>query len=394
MNPLIDGSWGDARRMAFAAGTPMPTEKVPLSKSLGRTLARNIDALIDLPPDTTSAMDGFAVAGTGPWEVLGEVSRSDSNESELEDGTALRISTGGVVPKNTFAIIRWEQAEIAENHLTGVAVPDRDIRPAGLECAKGERIAQIGTVLTPGLMGLLAASGFDELVVFKRPKVVVLLTGDEIIRQGLPRTGFVRDSIGTMLPGWLEKLGCELVDTRYITDSQSELSRALLGEALAAEHEEIDLIITTGGTARGVHDHLHGALAEISAEVLIDGVATRPGHPMILAKRNALGILGLPGNPHSAIAALMTLGDSIIAAMLGRDWGQMEALERVKSREALRAPDDSTRLVLGRVTGGTFVMGDHLGSGMLRGLAFATGFAVVPPGGIPAGDEVGWLALP
>jgi molybdopterin molybdotransferase len=394
MNPLIDGSWGDARRIAFAVGTPMSAEKVPLSKSLGRTLARNIDALIDLPPDTTSAMDGYAVAGTGPWEVVGEVSRSTPDTTGLRDGTALRISTGGVVPKNTFAIIRWEQAEIAGNQLTGLAIPDRDIRPAGLECAQGERIAQIGTVVTPGLMGLLAASGFDELVVFRRPKVAVVLTGDEIIRQGLPKTGFVRDSIGTMLPGWLEKLGCELVETRYITDSQGELARALLSVAQSAELEQIDLIITTGGTARGVHDHLHGALAEISAEVHIDGVATRPGHPMILAKRKALGILGLPGNPHSAIAALMTLGGSMIAAMLGRDWSQIEPLERVRSREALRAPDDSTRLILGTLTGGTFVMGDHLGSGMLRGLAFATGFAVVPPGGIEAGEAVGWLALP
>jgi molybdopterin molybdotransferase len=389
MNPLIDGDWHQARALAFSACTPTPTEVIPLAQAQGRSLAAPINASVDLPTDTTSAMDGYAVAGPGPWEIVGEISTSAPHTSELSDGTAVRISTGGVIPVNTLAIIRWEDAQIHGTQLSGTAIKDKDIRPAGLECTRGERIAKAGTVINPGMMGLLAATGVDDLLVHRRPKIALVLTGNELIRQGAPGAGLVRDSIGTMLPSWLEKLGCEVTSIRHINDLRAETVDALL-EHMAT----VDLIITTGGTARGAHDHMHDALAEISAHILIDGVLVRPGHPMFLAKRQKVGILGLPGNPQSAIAALMTLGEPMARALLGQELSQVELLERVPTRTDLRAPDDSTRLILGTLRAGNFEMGSHLGSGMLRGLAFSTGFAVVPPGGAATGELVEWLALP
>jgi molybdopterin molybdotransferase len=389
MDPLIDGSWSQARQLAFGTGKPTSTEVIPLALAQGRSLATPIDAAVDLPTDTTSAMDGYAVAGSGPWDIVGEVNISAPHKSTLSDGTAVRISTGGVIPDNTFAIIRWEDADVQGTQLSGAAVKDRDIRPAGLECIRGERIANAGFVINPGMMGLLAATGIDDLCVYRRPKIALVLTGDEIILQGAPGAGLVRDSIGTMLPGWLEKLGCQVTSVRYINDLRSESVDALLEQM-----DTVDLIITTGGTARGAHDHMHDALSDISAQMLIDGVLVRPGHPMFLAKRENVGILGLPGNPQSAITALMTLGQPIIRAALGQELSQVELLDRVRTGEELRAPEDCTRLILGNLRAGAFEMGSHLGSGMLRGLAVSTGFAVVPPGGVVAGELVEWLPLP
>ena len=389
MAPLVDGRWEDARRAAFLAfshNAENASEVVAVNNSFWRTLSSDVLALVDLPTTTTSAMDGYAVAGNGPWKLVGEVTAFTSTSIDLVDGTAVKISTGGAIPVNTYGILRWEDAKVDGTILHGSTTKDKDIRPSGTECKTGEIIASAGTTINPGLLGLISAAGHDVVHVHRKPKVVLLLSGDEIIKTGLPSKGLVRDSIGVMLPGWLERMGCEIVKVNYIQDRHADFV-----SALSLNVENADVIVTTGGTARGSHDHLHNALFEISADVVVDGVKVRPGHPMILAKLGGVAILGLPGNPQSAIAALMSLGQVMTSAMLGKSYAE---LEMVSSAQALNSPDDSTRLILGNLRSGRFEMGTHLGSGMLRGLAASSGFAIVPPGGVREGSDVGWLPLP
>jgi molybdopterin molybdotransferase len=164
--------------------------------------------------------------------------------------------------------------------------------------------------------------------------------------------------------------------------------------AIRAAAQEADIILTTGGTAAGPADHLHAAIDGCAGRILVDTVAVRPGHPMLTARvlDGAAWLVGLPGNPQSAIVTLLSLAAPLAAGLAGR--APLPALAEVPAAERIAAPAREDRLVLGTLEHGAFAPGGHLGSGMLRGLAGATGFGVLPPGGVAPGDPVRWLPLP
>jgi len=386
MSTLIEGSWDQARIVAAQSFIKLPTEEIDVSQGIDRTLATGVRALCDLPTYATSAMDGYAVAGSGPWTIIGEVKAGVPMKTALTAGNAVGIATGAVIPDGVFGVIRWEQARVEGNVLIGDAVENQDIRPPAHECKAGDVLITAGTQLNPAMIGLLAAAGLDRIEVVRKPKVALVLLGDEIALAGVPTDGLVRDALGPQLPGWLVKLGCEVISTQYISD---EL--ALVVDALGNACALADIVITTGGTAHGPRDYLHSALGEINAEILVDTVAVRPGHPMLLARTNTSAIFGLPGNPQSAIVALISLGGPVITSMLGQEEQQ---LANVVTRDELTAPQDFTRLIIGNLVEGQFVVAPYLGSAMLRGLAHSTGFAVVSNSLTTAGETVRWLSLP
>ena len=307
----------------------------------------------------------------------------------LKGGTAIRIATGAVIPDGTYGIVRWEDAEVRNDYVHAHAFAGKDIRPSGQECRKGDLLASHGTKLLPSLIGLLAACGYDRVDVVRKPRVALLLLGDELLLSGLPHDGKVRDSLGPQLPGWLENLGAEIISTKYVSDELPTVIAAL------KQSLDCDLIITTGGTADGPRDHIHNALETLDASLIVDRVRSRPGHPMLLARipidGGSVPLLGLPGNPQSAIVGLMTLGAPLIRSLLGQT---PSTLLTVKTQNELISPENFTRLVLGNLDGGQFEMGEHLGSAMLRGLAASGGFAIVESGTTPVGGDVRWLPLP
>ncbi len=386
MGSLVEGSWDDARAIAAQSFTSLPDELIEVKNGVSRTISRDAHALCDLPTYATSAMDGYAVAGNGPWKIIGEVKAGLRMQGELVTGCAVGIATGAVIPLGTRGIIRWEIATVSENILDGEVFENQDIRPAAHECKSGDVLAIAGTELNPGSIGLLSAAGLDQLWVTRKPRVALVLFGDEIQLAGIPSDGLVRDALGPQLPGWLEKMGCEIVSTNFISDEIS-----LVVQALVHASKSADIVITTGGTAHGPRDFLHEALFRIGAQILVDTVAVRPGHPMLLANFNQCAVLGLPGNPQSAIVALMSLGAPVITSMLG---GSGSELPTVLTRSELTAPADFTRLIIGNIVNGQFEVGQYLGSAMLRGLAHATGFAVVTKELTHAGEPVRWLSLP
>ena len=386
MSALIEGSWDIARSIATQSFTSLPDELIEVKDGVGRTISRDARALCDLPTYATSAMDGYAVAGIGPWRIVGEVKAGLPMKGELAEGYAVGIATGAVIPLGTRGVIRWEVATVSENIVEGDVFENQDIRPAAHECKAGDVLAVAGTELNPGSLGLLSAAGLDQIWVTRKPRVALVLFGDEIQLAGVPSDGLVRDALGPQLPGWLEKMGCEVVSTKFISDEISLVIQAINDGCANA-----DIVITTGGTAHGPRDFLHDALLDIDAQILIDTVAVRPGHPMLLARHNKCALLGLPGNPQSAVVALISLGAPVIASMLGRSGSE---LPTVLTRSELTAPADFTRLIIGNIVDGQFEVGQYLGSAMLRGLAHATGFAVVTKEVTSAGESVRWLSLP
>jgi molybdopterin molybdotransferase len=382
---IQEAHWEQARSEAHSFWKQLPSEKINLILCVDRTLANDAVALVELPTFPTSAMDGYAVCGAGPWNIVGEVKAGAPMKGPLKAGTAVKIATGAVIPDETFGIIRWEVATVAGEKLSGKAKQGQEIRPAGLESKKGEVLAVAGTILNPGLIGLLAAAGHDELEVVRKPRATIILLGDEIALEGLPHDGLVRDALGPQLPGWLHRLGVEVIAIQYVSDEIE-----LVTKAFAAAAKNSDIVFTTAGTADGPRDHVRAAIAGLKGELIIDRVKVRPGHPMVLAHINKIPFVGLPGNPQSAIVALLTLGQPVIDALMGR---KEDELHQIVTGDDINVPEGFTRLVLGNIVDGWFEMGEYLGSAMLRGLAHSTGFAVAEKS-MEEGEMVAWLPLP
>ncbi|WP_372442682.1 molybdopterin-binding protein [Streptomyces pactum] len=356
-------TWAEAREIAARAAdrTPLPPAVRPLADCLGQVLAAPLTALTDLPPFDTSAMDGWAVAGPGPWRTdAGEegILAGHGPSAPLPDGHAVPIATGARVPPGATAVLRSEYGALERDagyrdesgassgaRRTGRLLradrahqPEQgqDIRPRGQECRAGDLLLPTGTPVTPAVLGLAAAAGYDELPTVPRPRVEVLVVGDELLTSGIPRDGRIRDALGPMIGPWLTALGADLVASRHVADDAETLYEAVTGSVA-------DLVITTGGTAAGPVDHVHPVLRRAGAELLVDGVAVRPGHPMLLA-RLAPGrhLVGLPGNPLAAVSGLLTLAEPLLRGLTGR---AAPASRWVRLAEPVAGHPRDTRLV-------------------------------------------------
>ncbi|MFF7648876.1 molybdopterin-binding protein [Streptomyces sp. NPDC007983] len=393
-------SWPDARRIAARAPARAVAKAAPvlraLDDALGHVLAQPLTALTDLPPFDTSAMDGWALAGPGPWQLTaGRTGRGilagTGAVEPLSDGHAVRIATGARIPPGATAVLRTEYgADTGDGWLYAAKAPrpvgfGQDIRPRGQECRSGDQLLPAGTRVTPAVLGLAAAAGYDEVATVRRPRVEVLVLGDELLHRGLPREGGIRDALGPMLGPWLRALGAEVSGTRRVSDEADALYAALDGSSA-------DLVVTTGGTAAGPVDHVHPTLHRLGAELLVDGVEVRPGHPMLLAR---LGperhLVGLPGNPLAAVSGLLTLAEPLLRTLTGRP-----APERHPAplAEAVSGHPHDTRLVPVAFRYDEARPLRFSGPAMLRGVAVADGLAVIPPGGAGRGAEVEVLELP
>ncbi|OFI39192.1 molybdopterin molybdenumtransferase MoeA [Arthrobacter sp. SW1] len=393
----LDHLWEEARQLAFDCATPIPAGPVRLAEALGRTLAEDVCAPRDLPHYASSAMDGWAVNGSGPW-ILAEPGQ------RLAPHQASPIVTGGLVPPGAKAVLRSESGVITNDDeglpvlaLGGGAKPGeprngQHIRRAGEEAAEGEVLIKSGTVLNPVHLAVAALAGRDELTVLGKPLVKFLFTGSEVVTEGVPVPGQVRDTFGPQLGAVVELLGGIRGGQARAGDSYEEWLEALREGEDAPETAPADVVITTGGTGKSGTDHFRKAIAELGGRLLIDGIAMRPGHPAVLAELpDGRFVLGLPGNPLAAMMALFTVGAPLLAA-LGH--GRLPEVGEVPCGSTLEPLPGRTRLIPFKLVYGLASPAQHAGSGMMRGLAGADGVMVVPPHGVQLGAMVPAFPLP
>jgi molybdopterin molybdotransferase len=389
-------AWAAARDAAHAAGRaarPGPVE-VPLAQADHTTLAAALTPLTDLPAFPTSSVDGYAVRGAGPWRVTGQA-LAGSVSAPIDPGTAVEIATGAMLPPFTEHLIRVEDSSLVDGLVGGAPRAVPDWRDPGDEASKGEELLPAGTPVTPAVLGLAAACGYDTLLVTPAPRAAVVIFGDELLTAGPPGDGRVRDSLGPQLPYWLTRLGAD-VQPGFGPHGPVADTLAAHVRALRSALEHADLICTTGGTMHGPVDHLHPALAELGATYIANTVAVRPGFPMLLASvprpgRRPAFVAGLPGNPQSAVVALVSLVIPLLAGLVGRT----AALPEITLGADIHGRGNFTHLALVRLAAGLAHPLPHAGSAMLRGLAQADGFAVINPGTEgTAGARVPFVPVP
>lgn len=374
---MREGSWDESFSLAKSTFSLMESESVPLKEGVDRVLANEIYSLCDLPAFATSSMDGWAVSGVSPWSVVGEVATGKTPQIAIANSQCMKISTGGVIPIGATSVIPWEQAQDHGQEVHGEISIGENIRPAGTECESGDLLFSAGTTLTPPMVGLLAATGHDQIEVMKKPRVGIFFLGDELLHAGVPEEGSIRDALGPVLPAMVQKCGAEIVTSGFVKDVLS-----LLISSIAGVLDVVDVIITTGGTADGPRDFVRPAIAHLSGRYVVDCVKVRPGYHILIAEiyhdGRKIPFIALPGNPQSAIAAFTSLGRPLIHSMLGM---KIRDPAGVEIHEIFKTQDGFSRLVPGNIDGKTFTSSGYLGSAMLRGVSAASGFALVAPGG-------------
>ena len=371
--------WDEARRIAWAAGVarPLAINAVRVVEADGRRLVASVHALVDLPTVDVSAMDGWAVAGSGPWRVDGTVAMGARASASLLAGTTRGVTTGAAVPPGTDGVLRQEHAEPVPGRpgwiraLDGHAVAGgRDIRRRGEELRRGDLLMRAGARVTPPRMALAAAGGHDTLDVVDRPQVELVITGDELISSGVPAPGTVRDALGPSVPALLARLGAEASASRVADRLHSLVERFASGRPY--------MFVTTGGTAAGRSDLLRAAIVAEGGSVDFAGVAMRPGHPVFFARTAAgIPVLGLPGNPLAAFACLLSFIPPWLDGASGRS---LAALAEVAQAPVLPRRDHERVLVPFEWRDGRPEPTRWRGSAMLRGLADADGLLVAPAG--------------
>jgi molybdopterin molybdotransferase len=321
-----------ARRIVVESCAPLPPERVPLGRALGRSLADEVRSEVSIPPFDNSAMDGFAVRAEETaaalagrpvrLRVVGESRAGRPADRTLGAGEAIRISTGAMIPSGADAVLRQEDAVEDDGGLqTEVAVePGRDIRREGGDIEPGQVVLSAGVPIGPAELGVLASVGRDPVPCSRRPRVALIGTGDELVDPAAElRPGQIRDANGVTLEALAERAGAEVAYAKRIGDDLGA-TRAALSQALHS-----DLTVISGGVSVGPHDHVRPALEDLGAEELFWGVALRPGRPTWFGlsdggpARGGGLVFGLPGNPVSAMVTFLLFVRPAIRALTGLD---------------------------------------------------------------------------
>jgi molybdopterin molybdotransferase len=320
--PLLpDEAW---RRIAERV-TPLRVETVGRRAGLGRTLAEDLKATVDVPATDVSAMDGYAVAGAvRPGDALpvaGTVAAGDPPGAMLAPGTALRIMTGAPVPAGADRILPVENTDGGRERVTlqTTAEVGNHVRRRGEILQQGDRLLPVGSRLTPGALALLATYGYAEVAVHRAPRVAVLTTGDEVVPpEAVPAAGQLRDSNTDFLLAAGTSLGFAFAPLGIAPD-RPEALRDLVRRGL-----EADVLLLCGGVSMGEFDYVEGVLAELGCEVVFDGVNIQPGKPLVFATHPGGLVFGLPGNPASVMVGFWLFVRPTLRRLMGFDdswWG-------------------------------------------------------------------------
>ncbi|MCW3016997.1 MAG: molybdenum cofactor synthesis domain protein [Solirubrobacterales bacterium] len=370
-----------ARDRVLAAVRRLPLEAVPLAGALGRVLSADLHAGGDVPPFTNSAMDGFAVR-SGPADrvlrIVGESRAGAPADTAVTDDSAIRISTGAMLPDGADAVIMVERTEEDPSthtvRLHAVVTPGQNVRGAGEDMRAGSVVLPAGTVIRAAAVGVAAGAHAGSLSCARRPRVAVLATGDELVPPGAPLLpGQIHNSNSLTLAALATEAGADVVLVDHVPD-RAEATR----DAIAAALDDADVLVLSGGVSVGPHDHVKAALEASGVVEHFWRVALRPGKPTWFGTRGEQLVFGLPGNPVSSMVTFLLFARPALRALQGAD----PAARRVRMPLAQPVPQTAGRDELVRVTfvDDAATLTGPQGSHVLTSMLGADGLARIPAG--------------
>ena len=388
----------EALRRVLARAAVLDAELLPVAAAAGRYLAEDVSARVDLPPFASSAMDGYALRAEdtpGGLPVVFRIAAGVPAERSLAGGEAMAISTGGAVPAGADSVVPIEIVVESDNRLNVPAAVERgaNVRPVGGDVRAGDLVLAAGMRIGAAQIGALAAAGAAQVMVTRRPKVVVLSTGTELRAPGETlEDGQIYESNSPMLAAAFAAVGAEVERIGPVADDEGEHRRAL------EDGLEADVLVTSGGVSVGPHDLVRRILAELGVEEDFWGVAVRPGKPLAFGVRGRTLVFGLPGNPVSALVGVeLFVRPALLALQGANDPGP--AYETARLAAPLRrnaARDQLARARSRRDAEGTQLeplSGQE--SHMIARAAAADALVLVPAGEgeLAAGERVRYLRL-
>jgi molybdopterin molybdotransferase len=377
---------GEAHARVIAAFSPLPAEMVSIADAAGRVLAAAPKARLTQPPADLSAMDGYAVrAGDVPAApttvtLVGEAAAGGSYDHALKAGEAVRIFTGGPLPMGADSIVIQEDTEADGKRITilEAPVPGRHVRKAGLDFTAGDSPFTPGRTLTTRDVALGAAMNLPWLTVYRKPRVAILSTGDELVMPGEPigRNQIVSSSgiaVAALVRGWGG-------DPTLFDIARDDA--ALIQDRIAAGAQH-DVLITLGGASVGDHDLVQDALKAQGFTMDFWRIAMRPGKPLMFAAKDRARVLGLPGNPVSTMVCSLLFLKPAIERMVGQA-GDLPAAVPARLAIDVKANDqrqDYVRSLATRQSDGSLIVEPHRvqDSSMLSVLAWCNALLIRPP---------------
>jgi molybdenum cofactor synthesis domain-containing protein len=403
-------SLDDARGHVLGRVAPLTPRRVALQDALGLVLAEAVTAPEDVPPFANTAMDGYAVRAAdtrGATEahpvrlpVVGEVAAGHPATRAVRAGEAMRIFTGAPMPDGADAVVMVELTERLDDGATvalqGEVAAGLHVRPVGDELRAGDAVFDVGDVISPGHLGVLAGIGAADVLAHPRPRVGVLSTGDELVPVGQPLgPGQIRDSNRLALLALVAQAGGAPVDLGLVADDEAAITQAIVDGAAAC-----DVVLTSGGVSMGDIDLVRVVLDRLG-EMRWMQIAIRPAKPFAFGTVGERGtpVLGLPGNPVSSMVSFELLARPALRRLAGHTVVVRPTVPAVAGTAFARRPDGKVhyvRVTIARDEAGHLVARSAGGQGShhLTAMARADGLAVLPDGdGLPPGAAVEVLVL-
>lgn len=376
-------------------------EVLPLNNSIGKVLSKDIQAQENIPPFNRSPYDGYAFRSKDTekasaqqpviLKVIEHVAAGYVAQKEVSPGTAIKVMTGAPMPVGADVVIKYEDVMREGDYIKIFTKQESgsNIILAGEDLKRGDLIASDKTVLTPALIGLLASVGVSDVPVYQKPKIAIISTGDELVdvKESL-RPGKIRNSNSYVLEAACQELGVEPLVMGNVVDKKEEVA-AQITKGL----EKADMVITTGGVSVGDYDVVKDALLSIGAEVLFWKINIKPGQPTLAAIKGNKVILGLSGNPASALTVFQLLGIPLLKKLSGRANYLPERIKAVLANGFKKA-SPKRRFLRGKlvIKEGTaqVELTEIQGNAILRSMVGCNSLVDIASGSGPlkAGDEV------
>lgn len=334
--------------------TPLGVERVALCDSVGRVLAEDVVADMDLPPFDRSQMDGYAViakdTANAPvaLKIVGESAAGHGWHKTMKRGEAVRIMTGAAVPKGADSVQKVEVTSESDGVVTvnEPVAKGFSVVKKGSEIKAGKLVVKSGERVSESMIATLAAFGYAKVKVAKQPRIAIIGTGSEIVDVSRkPKRDQIRNSNSVMLDVLSRKFGCVATPMPTVKDDISDLKFQISNSA-----KDANIVILTGGVSVGKYDHTKTALTEIRAEIFFDKVSLKPGKPAVFAKLGKTLIFGLPGNPVSAAVTFHLFVHHAILKMQSASISAVQGGHAVVNSAIKAARDRDTYLPVGLAT--------------------------------------------